>query len=273
MRFRIGGKESEKNTSMDKIRLLDGEEHEVKPLLKKMEDDAFYYGELNQLALSSSSLKLLVDSPKKYHYIQKYGQGESQGLRDGALLHTLILEPQKFDKLHFVDVASKNTKKYKEAVEEFGLVYTKTERETAEKLADAILKNEEALRLMSYSEFEVPAIGEVMGMPFRGKADILGENRICDVKTCSDIKGFSYSAKKYGYDIQVYLYCNLFNIPFENFKFLFIDKGSLDIGVFEISESFYLQGEDKVQYGIEMYKDFFQDKEPQLDDYIIKGIL
>ena len=116
-------------------------------------------------------------------------------MRDGALLHTLILEPQKFDKLHFVDVASKNTKKYKEAVEEFGLVYTKTE-ETAEKLADAILKNEEALRLMSYSEFEVPAIGEVMGMPFRGKADILGENRICDVKTCSDIKGFFLFSKK-----------------------------------------------------------------------------
>ena len=77
--FVLVEKSQEKNTSMDKIRLLDGEEHEVKPLLKKMEDDAFYYGELNQLALSSSSLKLLVDSPKKYHYIQKYGQGESQG--------------------------------------------------------------------------------------------------------------------------------------------------------------------------------------------------
>ena len=113
--FRIGGKESEKNTSMDKIKLLDGEEHEVKPLLKKMNDDVFYYGELNQLALSSSSLKLLVDSPKKYHYVQKYGQSESQGLRDGALMHTLILEPQKFDKLNFVDVSSKNTKKYKKS--------------------------------------------------------------------------------------------------------------------------------------------------------------
>ena len=60
MHFRIGGKESEKNTSMDKIKLLDGEEHEVKPLLKKMNDDVFYYGELNQLALSSSSLLSLI---------------------------------------------------------------------------------------------------------------------------------------------------------------------------------------------------------------------
>lgn len=258
---------------MDNITLLDGQEYDRKPLLKKMGDDSFYYGELNKIALSSSSLKLLVDSPKRYHYVSRYGMTESQGLRDGALLHTLILEPNKFEQFHFVDVASKNTKKYKEAVAEFGTVYTSKEKADAERVADALLKNEEALKLLSYSEFEVPAIGEVMGMPFRGKADILGESRICDIKTCSDIKAFPYSAKKYGYDIQVYLYCNLFNIDYKDFKFLVIDKGSLDIGVYDISERFYYQGEEKVAYGIEVYKDFFQDKEPQLDDYIIKGTL
>ncbi len=214
MRFRIGGKESEKNTSMDKIRLLDGEEHEVKPLLKKMEDDAFYYGELNQLALSSSSLKLLVDSPKKYHYITKYGQPESQGLRDGTLLHTLILEPEKWDKFHFVDVASKNAKAYKEAKEEFGVVYTRTEKENAERVADALLKNEVAVRMLSKASFEVPILGEVMGVPIRGKADILTDDVITYIKTTSDIKSFPYSAKKYGYDIHVYLYCNLFNVHY-----------------------------------------------------------
>tara|TARA_R110000823_G_scaffold42397_2_gene111114 strand:+ start:4981 stop:5757 length:777 start_codon:yes stop_codon:yes gene_type:complete len=257
-----------------KITLLDNKQHDYCEVKSKMYDDSFYYGELNQLALSSSSIKLLADSPKKYYFINKYGYGESQGLRDGTLLHTLILEPEKWDQFHFVDVLSKNSKAYKEAKAEFGTVYTKKEKSDAERVADAVLKNEAALQLMSDCEFEVPVLGEVMGMPFRGKADILGKNRICDIKTTSDIKGFPYAAKKYGYDVQVFLYCNLFNIHYSDFKFLVVDKGSLDIGVWDVSENFYLQGKSKVELGIETYKEYFHNKpEPELNNYIIKGTL
>tara|TARA_R110000822_G_scaffold37245_2_gene104407 strand:- start:122 stop:898 length:777 start_codon:yes stop_codon:yes gene_type:complete len=257
-----------------KITLLDNKQHDYCDIKNKMYDDEFYYGELNQLALSSSSIKLLVDSPKKYYFINKYGHAESQGLRDGTLLHTLILEPEKWDQFHFVDVLSKNSKAYKDAKAEFGTVYTKKEKQDAERVADAILKNEYALQLMTDCEFEVPVLGEVLGMPFRGKADILGNNRICDIKTTSDIKGFAYSARKYGYDVQVFLYCNLFNIDYKDFKFLVVDKGSLDIGIWDVSEQFYLQGKQKVELGIETYKEYFyQQLEPELNNYIIKGTL
>ena len=127
---------------------------------------------------------------------------------------------------------------------------------------------------MTDCEFEVPVLGEVLGMPFRGKADILGNNRICDIKTTSDIKGFPYAAKKYGYDVQVFLYCNLFNIDYKDFKFLVVDKGSLDIGIWDVSEQFYFQGKQKVELGIETYKEYFHNKpEPELNNYIIKGTL
>jgi len=256
-----------------KIQLLDQKHYQKDELLNRMLDDSFYYGELNKLALSSSSIKLLVDSPKKYYYVTKYGQESTQGLRDGALLHTLILEPEKFDQFNFVDVKSKNSKAYKDAKGELGTVYTVTEKNNAERIADAVLRNTEAINLLNKSEFEVPMIGNVMGVPFRGKADILGENRICDIKTTSDIKAFPYSANKYGYDIQVYIYCQLFNVHYSDFKFLVVDKGSLDIGVWDVSEEFYLKGKDKVEYGINMYKDFFMQGDPELDNYVIKGIL
>ena len=55
-----------------------------------MVDDNFYYGELNKLALSSSTIKLLMDSPKTYKYILEYGNPESQPLRDGKLVHLSI---------------------------------------------------------------------------------------------------------------------------------------------------------------------------------------
>ena len=41
----------------NKIKLLDNKYYDKAELLKRMLDDDFYYGELNRLALSSSSLK------------------------------------------------------------------------------------------------------------------------------------------------------------------------------------------------------------------------
>ena len=90
-------------------------------------------------------------------------------------------------------------------------MFTAKEKNDAERLADAFLRNEHAKELIRNSEFEVPAIDNVMGMPFRGKADVLASDRIVDLKTTTDIRGFSYSANKYGYDVQCYLYCNLFS--------------------------------------------------------------
>ena len=47
----------------------------VKPLRerhpRKMKEDSFYYGYLGKTALSSSSIKLLLDSPKKYKYVTR----------------------------------------------------------------------------------------------------------------------------------------------------------------------------------------------------------
>jgi len=58
-----------------KIKLLDNKYYDKAELLKRMEDDTFYYGELNTLALSSSSLKQLLSSPKTYNFSLKYGSG------------------------------------------------------------------------------------------------------------------------------------------------------------------------------------------------------
>jgi hypothetical protein len=264
-----------------KIELLDNKKHSKKKLLEKMYDDSFYYGELSKTALSSSAIKMLLSSPKKYYYVTKYGESlNTQGIRDGRLLHTLVLEPDKFNEFHFVDVASKNTKAYKEAKLEYGTVYTRTEKEQAEKLADVLLRNDQAVSLFKDSEFEVPAIGMINGLPFRGKADILSDNLICDLKTTTDLSAFKYASLRYGYDVQMYLYCQLFNKMYYDFKFLVIDKGSCDIGIFDCSEEFYQQGKDKVEFAVERYNEYFAGRDwdtteiaEELDNYVIKDIL
>ena len=254
------------------ITLLNGETFSEKYLLEKMKDDEFYYGYLGKNALSSSSIKLLLDSPKKYKYVTEYGSESTNALAVGWLFHTCILEPDVFNSQIFVDVQSKNTKAYKLAKEQHGKVFTMKEKHQAERLADAFLRNEHALQLISDCNFEVSAIGMIGGYAFRGKADVLDSYRIIDLKTTSDLKAFPYSARKYGYDVQVYLYCELFNKPYEEFKFIAVDKSSCDIGIYDVSEEFYNQGKEKVLKALEIFETFFING-ADLDSYCIKDIL
>lgn len=253
------------------ITLLNGEQREEHELLEKMLDDNFYYGFLGQHALSSSSLKTILKSPKTYRHILKYGSADTPALAQGRLLHWAILEPHKLDQMHFVEASTKTTKIYKEAKAKYENVYLQKERKEIERLQDAIFRNEAALQLLNGADYEVPAISMIDGLPFRGKADILKKDIICDLKTSSDLISFRYSADKYGYDLQAWLYLQLFPDKKE-FVFLVVDKGSTDIGVFECSDEFLQRGEDKFHQAVSNYKYFFQE-DNDLDQYVMRGIL
>ena len=251
------------------ITLLDGVTYEIEELKEKAKDDNYYYGYLGKYAFSSSNLKLLLQSPKTYKNVLEYGNIESQALRDGWLFHTCVLEPDVFNKQIYVDVQSKNTKKYKEAVKEHGKVFTIKEKNDAERLADALLRNEMVLQKLNGAEFEVPEIGTVFDFPFRAKADILKPGEaMYDLKSTSALQGWKYAADKYGYDVQCYLYCELFNIKPENMGFIIIDKGSLDIGYANATDNFYERGKYKVLKALETFQEWFMN-ESDLDQYYL----
>ena len=254
------------------ITLLNGEHWGKEEILAQMYDDTFYYGKLGKHALSSSSLKMILKSPKTYRNVIKYGDpnGDSPALAAGKLAHWMVLEPHKIDELHFVDASTKNTKIYKEAKEQYGEVFLTKERSAAERLTDAIFRNEAALQLLTDSEFEVPEIAMLNGLPFRGKADIIQGDTIIDYKTTAELSSFKWSADKYGYDLQAYMYLRLFNK--KKFTFLVIDKASTDIGIFETTDDFIAKGEQKFIQAVDNYKYFFQDGN-DLDQYVMRGIL
>lgn len=254
------------------ITLLNGEHWGKEEIIAQMHDDTFYYGHLGKHALSSSSLKMILKSPKTYRNVTKYGDpnSDSPALAAGKLVHWMILEPHKVDALHFVDASTKSTNKYKDAKAKYGEVFLNKDRSAAERLADAVLRNEAALKLLTKSELEVPAIEMIDGLAFRGKADIIQGNTICDIKSTADLSAFRYSADKYGYDLQAWLYLKLFKK--DRFIFLVIDKASTDIGIFDVSEEFLARGENKFRQAVDNYKYFFQD-ENDLDQYVMRGIL
>jgi hypothetical protein len=253
------------------ITTFDNKQWDKEELLANMYDDSFYYGYLGQNALSSSSIKTLISSPKTYYFTTKYGSGETQALRDGRLFHTMILEPEKLDDIIFVDAATKASKEFKLAKETGKEVYTKSEKKAVERLCDALLRNEAVKEYLTKAEYEVPQIAMIDGIPIRAKADILKGNTIIDLKTTTGIKDFRYSADKYSYDLQAWLYREMFGV--ENFVFIAIDKGSLDIAIFECSEEFYAKGKEKFEQGVSNYKYFFQTQGVDLDQYVLRGVL
>ena len=259
------------------ITLLNGDTWEQDALLAKMHDYEFYYGHLGNNAMSSSNIKLLNKSPKFYHRVTTYGQeSNSPALQIGTFIHTMVLEPHLFDdRFHIVDVQSRVAKAYKEAKAKSNkIVLTANEHDENMRIVDAALCNEYVLTMIGGCEFEVPAIQMLEGFAFRAKADIYDSkfHFVADLKTTQDIRDFKWSAIKYGYDIQAFIYTQLFNIPTDNFKFIAIDKGSLDIGVFDVTDSFINKGYKKVKEALKDYNDFFV-LHNDLDSYTIQGTL
>lgn len=259
---------------MSSIKLLNGEVWNKESILHEMDDDRFYYGHLSQHCLSSTACKMLLDSPKSYHFQRKYGSPEKQSFNIGRLTHMMTLEPNRFD-LYYetIPVQSRATKKFKEH-ECSREKITLAEFNEAERLSNATLRNDQVVAMFKDCEFEVPTIGEVEGLPFRAKADIYDEksSRLIDYKTTTNLKAFKISAEKYGYDLQCYLYCTLFNVPYDRFQFVAIDKQSCDLGIYNVSESFYLRGKAKLERSIQTYKTFFIDQH-DLDSYTIRETL
>ena len=265
-----------KSGRAEKIKLLNGKVWDKPALLSKMYDDSFYYGELGKYALSSSAIKSLITSPREYARSLNY-KSDSGAFKMGRLIHLGALEPEKLDTLcHVVEVQSEATKKYKEKVAEVGsgnFVFTRKMYDKAMYSVDALLQNDIWQGLTRDAKFEQPGFDILNGYPFRAKADVLGSNYLADLKTTSDLRAFPYAAKKYGYDVQVYIYCNLFNIDYKDFFFFAIDKGTGDLGYYEVSKDFYESGKAKLEYGLKVFETYFVKQEQELNEYVIKGTL
>ncbi len=175
-----------------------------------------------------------------------------------------------------VEVQSAVTKAYKDKVREIGssqFVFTRKEYDKAMYTVDALLQNDIWQELTRGAEFEQPGFDILHGYPFRAKADVLGQGYIADLKTTSDLKNFKWSAKKYGYDVQLYIYCNIFKVDYKDFKFFAIDKSTGDLGIYDVTENFYQSGKDKLNYALKIYEKYFVRAEEDLNAYVIRDVI
>jgi uncharacterized pyridoxamine 5'-phosphate oxidase family protein len=233
-------------------------------ILDRLRNDEDYYGAFGKQYLSNSDIGALLKNPKEF------GQQSEDNVNyaKGRYFHQLILEPEKAKDTKFVDVSTRTTKAYKEFISENNISFAMLEKEGEEirGCVDNMIQN------LSFFEgirqegnlYEVPAIKEIHGMWWKGKADIVCDDKLIDLKTTSNIFDFKWSARKYNYDSQCFIYQELFGKPL---VFYVVDKTNGMLGIYRPTQEFIKRGEEKFIAAIEVYKKFFGDNPTELIEY------
>ena len=238
-------------------------------VLKALEDDTNYYGDFSKKYLSNSDISTLLTNP--------LALGQKMANRPaflvGGYFHTAILEPEKLKNFKIVEATTRNTKAYKE-ISGGEMCLLKHEVDQIELMTEKMLSNEVCRDLIRSGnvEYEQPEITELEGQMWKGKADIVNhdEKLIIDLKTTADITKFKYSASKYNYDSQAYIYSKLFGY---DMLFIAIDKNTHQIGIFDCSPEFYARGKDKVERAVQAYELFYKSEDFDPKQYFLTKTL
>ena len=107
---------------------------------------------------------------------------------------------------------------------------------------------------------------------WKGKADILNhdDKLIVDLKTTAKLEDFKWSARKYNYDSQAYIYQRIFGY---DMIFIAVDKNTHQIGIYDCSTDFLERGYDKVMKATEAYNLFYNDPDFKPENFFINETL
>jgi hypothetical protein len=240
-----------------------------KKAIEKLREDEHYYGKFGKQYLSNSDIGTLLTNPLA---LGKASEARPAFLV-GGYFHTAILEPDKLKKFKIIEATTRNTKAYKE-LSGGELCLLQHEVDQIEELTDVMLNNKICNDLIRNGnvEYEKPGITKLEGHYWKGKADIVNhdEKLIIDLKTTADVNKFKYSASKYNYDSQAYIYSKLFGYEM---VFIAIDKTTKQIGIYDCSTQFYERGKDKVERAVEAYELFYKSEGFDPSQYFINKTL
>ena len=250
-----------------------------KEILDKLRIDEHYYGEFGNQYLSNSNISTLMNNPLELGTPSK----PNPNFLVGGYFHTAILEPEKLASFKIVEATSRNTKAYKE-ITGGEMCLLQSEADNTNLMVDKLMANDicadlikgtkvgDDLAFYYTTEYEQPMIKEIEGVMWKGKADIINhdEKLVIDLKTTGDIDRFQWSAKKFNYDSQAYIYRELFGYEM---LFIVIDKKTHQIGMFDCSPKFYETGKDKVKKAVEVYDLFYKTDDFDPSQYFINKTL
>ena len=243
----------------------------MKEVYEKLRNDEHYYGDYGKQFLSNSDISTLLKNPRDLHKPRP----SSPAFLVGGYFHTAILEPDKLNRFKIVDATTRNTKKYKE-ISDGEICLLQHEVDKIQLMTEAMMSNDVCRDLikpvLAEVDYEEPRVGKIFDNMWKGKADIINheEKLVIDLKTTADIDKFRWSASKYNYDSQAYIYSTLFGYEM---IFIVIDKETKQVGIFDCSPDFYKRGEDKVRQASAAYDLFYKTEDFDHNQYLINKTL
>ena len=241
----------------------------MEKVIKKLKDDKHYYGKFGKKYLSNSDIDALINNPFSF---QK-DKVQSLPFLYGTAFHEMVMFG-KSDSMEAIESSTRTTKIYKQSILDMGkeIVLLQKEADEIQSMVDIFKTNENIKKVLDIKniEFEVPSVGFMTDndLPWKGKADILTDDFVYDIKTCSKLKSFRNSSKAYNYDSQAFIYSKLFQRPM---RFLVIEKGTGLIGIFDTSDEAYDNGYYKVEAAESQYLKYFVNKEEDLNNFTKYG--
>lgn len=231
-------------------------------VLKLLNDDNEYYSGIGKQFLSNSDIGTLLTNPQAFGVSKE----KTVPMVIGGYFHTLICEPDKVDQYKIIDATTRNKKEYKE-LSNGEICLLQHEADKIELMREKLLGNDIIKGLIQGDnvEYEKPAVSELHGEMWKGKADIINhdEKLIIDLKTTGDLEKFKYSARKFNYDSQAYIYQHLFGYEM---IFVAIDKTTLNLGIYDCSQNFLQRGKEKVLEAIAQFR-LLKDKNFDIKQY------
>jgi hypothetical protein len=199
----------------------------------------------------------------KYAIDKKENRKESFNF--GSAYHMYVLEPEKFNKTYATCEFNKNTKKFKEWLEETGLkkhnIITSEQLEQFKAMKESLMQNKEVKNILEHpqTETEITFEKKIGDDNFKGILDIHNSEFKCgyDLKTCSSVEpdALSYQIKIMLYDMQFYMYYNLGDL--RKFKFIFQeDKYPYYTRVVELDDEWCSRGENFIHETYEKWLEY-----------------
>jgi hypothetical protein len=241
----------------------------MEKVIKKLKDDKHYYGEFGKKYLSNSDIGALIDNPSSFHA----PKSQSLPFLYGTAFHEMVMFG-KSDSMDFIESSTRTTKIYKQHILDSGkeIVLLQKEADEIQRMVDMFKSNENIKEVLDTKniQFEVPAVGFLTdnNLPWKGKADIITDDFVYDIKTSASLKSFFRSSKSYNYDSQAFIYSKLFQKPM---RFLVIEKGSGLIGIFDTSDEAYDNGYYKVESAESQFLKYFVNKEEDVKNFTKYG--
>ena len=227
-------------------------------IIERLRIDEDYYGKFGQQFLSNSNISTLLKNPMAL----RDQTPDNPNFKIGGYFHTAILEPEKLKSFKIIEATTRNTKQYKE-ISGGEVCLLQKEVDMIEVMVEKMMANDICRDLiqpvLGNVQYEEPGTVRLYDNIWKGKADIINhdEKLVIDLKTTGDIDKFRWSASKFNYDSQAYIYRHLFGY---DMLFIAIDKNTHQIGLFDCSPKFYKSGKEKVEKASEVYDLFYKDE-------------